>query len=146
MLLEETERLATLSENSIDAVHSLRSEIERTMNDAEPQNKIVRLIDGLKVLSKEHDEVRGMMMPIIEALQFQDRMKQNLENLKKEREIITDETLELLYSTPVSGFFYITDSELKQLGVREEWFRSAVDPSRLEHIFACDIDDDFAAW
>ena len=83
VLLQDTERVSSLSKTSLDAINGLRADQNGELSQQMDQNSIQDLITGLKALCAEHDDVRDMIDPILKALQFQDRMKQNLDNLVK---------------------------------------------------------------
>lgn len=84
VLMQDTERVSVLSQSSLDAIASLRTDTAKELDEKKPEGgRIVNLIVGLKALCAEHDDVRDMIDPILLALQFQDRMKQNLDNLIK---------------------------------------------------------------
>ncbi len=83
-LMEDAERISNMSAESLTAVNKLRSTIEVKLNTKDPSKAaIANLITGLKSLCKDQSEIRDIVSPLIEAMQFQDRMTQNINNIKK---------------------------------------------------------------
>lgn len=80
ILLQNTSRVSQLSEESIAAIEGLNEKIKMHMQG--PSNSsLEELITTLQNLAQENDEVKNVIHPIIESLQFQDRLRQNLENI-----------------------------------------------------------------
>lgn len=82
MLLEELERVSTVSSETMEAVLSTKGELEKYRAEEDLQ-QATRLIAVLKALAEEKDEVADKISPIIETLQFQDRIRQKMENVSK---------------------------------------------------------------
>jgi len=82
MLLQNTARVSELSDKSLRAIQSLQKTLKASF-----MGKTVldmnQVIQSLEQLSKEHDEIQEIIQPIIRSLQFQDRLRQNLENIQK---------------------------------------------------------------
>lgn len=80
LLLDDSNRIAEMSadtENEINAIRGIISEI----NQETTAETLHKLIKTLSDLMNDHKSVPQIITPIIEALQFQDAMRQQLENL-----------------------------------------------------------------
>lgn len=82
MILAESKRVSNLSQESLQAVKAMQTSLN-SMMQGHPAMNLGALLKSLHVLSQEHQEIQGVINPIIESLQFQDRLRQNLENLGK---------------------------------------------------------------
>lgn len=85
-LLKDSERIAHLSEESIRAVKTLRDELleiakQPTTGEPPKGTRINHIISALKELSEKDQTVSEHIEPIITALQYQDRITQNFNNL-----------------------------------------------------------------
>lgn len=91
ILLQDTKRVSQMSDESLKAVESLKSTLAQSFlpannldaNDARSGRPVLDLITSLRAMVKEHNEIQNIINPILEALQFQDRMTQNLDNCLK---------------------------------------------------------------
>ena len=81
-LISEAGRRASMSQKALDATRSIQQSIE-SLRTSDDKKKISSLVNILESISKEHSELGSLTGPIIEALQFQDRLRQNLENMGK---------------------------------------------------------------
>ncbi len=79
-LLRNTARVSQLSAESLVAIQGLQAAISIRMGEKSREG-LAQLIKNLEVLAAEHDEVQNVIHPIIQALQFQDKLRQNLENV-----------------------------------------------------------------
>ena len=79
-LLNDAARVSELSSDSIQAISGLQSKLKVHFDSG---SSIDDLVETLSKLANEHDEVKNVIHPIIESLQFQDRLRQNLENIAK---------------------------------------------------------------
>jgi hypothetical protein len=79
LLLQNTVRVSQISAESIAAIQGLQKAISVRFGDNSREN-FVKLIKNLEDLANEHEEVQNVIHPIIQALQFQDKLRQNLEN------------------------------------------------------------------
>lgn len=75
-LLKDIKRVSAMSSESLNALNSLQSVLS-SINKENYQE----LHKSLSTLSREHGEIDSYIQPIMEALQFQDRFRQNLENV-----------------------------------------------------------------
>ncbi len=82
MILAESKRVSSLSQESLQAVKAMQASLNSLMQ-GNPAMNLGALLKSLHVLSQENQEIQGVINPIIESLQFQDRLRQNLENLGK---------------------------------------------------------------
>lgn len=79
-LLQTTSRVSELSEDSLTAINDLKHKLQ---NHIAKKGSSEDLISSLQDISSRYDEIQNVIHPIIETLQFQDRLRQNLENLSK---------------------------------------------------------------
>lgn len=82
MLLDDANRVAAMSKETLDAIGSMQEIITmlHPSGDREVANKLAKaLLDA----SKEDQSVNSFITPILEALQFQDRINQNMGNMIK---------------------------------------------------------------
>lgn len=77
-LLQDIARVSAMSSDSLKALEGLKSMLRSFDNSNYNQ-----LHKSLQSLSREHSEINQYIQPIMEALQFQDRFRQNLENVVK---------------------------------------------------------------
>lgn len=77
-LLENIARVSQVSQDSLEALDQLKS----MLKDVNQQN-LQQLQDSLSLLSRQNGEIDGFIQPIMQSLQFQDRLRQNLENIVK---------------------------------------------------------------
>jgi hypothetical protein len=82
-LLKKTERVASISSESLNALVSLKDTLGQHFAEEQKIKPVEHLLESLEALSREHKEVGVVIEPIIEALQFQDLLRQNLENIIK---------------------------------------------------------------
>ena len=82
-LLKKAERVASVSTESLKALSTLKDAFGRQSADQAREKPVEHLLESLEALSQEHREVSGIIGPVVEALQFQDLLRQNLENMIK---------------------------------------------------------------
>ena len=82
MLLNDATRVSKMSKETLDALNSLKAQLSGT-GKLLPDTKAKSVVGALKRLSAQHLEIGEFASPIIETLQFQDRIRQNMENLAK---------------------------------------------------------------
>ncbi len=75
-LLQDIDRVSKMSEDSLKALNNL----QHLLKGVDKEN-YAQLKKSLTTLSQENKEIDGYIQPIMEALQFQDRFRQNLENI-----------------------------------------------------------------
>lgn len=82
LLLRNTQRVSSISQESLNALQGLRKSIHLRLGD-EKSKKVPmgQLVKSLELLATEHNEIDSVIHPIISSLQFQDRMRQNFENM-----------------------------------------------------------------
>lgn len=76
VLLKDIKRVSAMSSESLNALSALQN----VLKTADREN-YQQLHKSLSTLSQEHNEIDSYIQPIMEALQFQDRFRQNLENV-----------------------------------------------------------------
>ena len=81
-LLSDAERVSKMSQDTLDAVQTLKK-IKLEKQGQSDDNMTKDLISGLVQLTQQHQDVAELIHPIIEALQFQDRITQNMQNMVK---------------------------------------------------------------
>lgn len=82
MLLQNTARVSELSEKSLQAIAGLQKTLKTVFVGKNVLN-MHQVIQSLEHLAKEHHQIQEIIHPIIRSLQFQDRLRQNLENIQK---------------------------------------------------------------
>jgi hypothetical protein len=78
LLLKDISRVSAMSSESLKALESLQSMLSKF-----DKKNYQQLQKSLASLSRENTEIDSYIQPIMEALQFQDRFRQNLENIVK---------------------------------------------------------------
>ena len=81
-LVEDSNRISKMSEDTANAIKNLAIVISE-INQKTTASALKKLINALSGLITEHKTVHEIIMPIIEALQFQDALRQQMENLGK---------------------------------------------------------------
>lgn len=81
VLLNNTARVSQISNESLAAIEGMQKAISIHFEGDQGRESLHALISSLQLLAREHAEVQGVIKPIIQALQFQDRLRQNLENM-----------------------------------------------------------------
>ncbi|MES2743922.1 MAG: hypothetical protein V4655_00785 [Bdellovibrionota bacterium] len=76
VLLKDIKRVSAMSGDSLKALNSLQGILKNVDHD-----NYAHLRKSLETLSKENHEIDSYIQPIMEALQFQDRFRQNVENI-----------------------------------------------------------------
>jgi hypothetical protein len=80
-LMNEAKRVFKMSEHTLETLQSYKEQLSQMGEDgAMKSNELIR---GLKKLAKQNSEIDDIASPIIESLQFQDRIRQNMENVVK---------------------------------------------------------------
>ena len=88
VLLKKTARVSQLSEDSLKAIEEFKSDLDEKLSNTECN--LTDLVSNLKKLTHENAEAKAIIGPIIEELQFQDRLRQNLENIAKTVEVFLE--------------------------------------------------------
>lgn len=83
ILVEDADRISQMSEDTLGALSTMREIIHSLTSGSRDTKKANNLSLALNELSGENLEVRQMLQPILEALQFQDRITQNMDNLSQ---------------------------------------------------------------
>ena len=102
LLVEDAQRVARMSATTLAAVKELRVELDRMRQRSAGVNSDT-LMEGLKKLMSEHSDVKDFVYPIVETLQFQDRIRQNMDNLAKAMSAWRDERAKIVGGRPVSA-------------------------------------------
>ncbi len=83
-LMAKAERVSKISAAGLVALKAAKRTLDQHKGPAKYNPVAINsLIKSLQGLSREHEEVRGIINPIIENLQYQDRLRQRLENISK---------------------------------------------------------------
>lgn len=109
LLLKDAARVSELSEDSLHAIQGLQKELKLRSGSSLAGTNMVSLIKTLTQLAHEHEEIQGVVKPIIQSLQFQDRLRQNLENFQKMIPIW------LQYRKRIAGQGQFSESDLSQM-------------------------------
>lgn len=86
ILLEDTSRVSAISEESVAAIQEIKGKlknlhIQHGDEDEAVDNSVTSLVNTLKKVNEEHQELDNIINPIITSLQFQDRFLQNMNSL-----------------------------------------------------------------
>ncbi len=76
-LTKEAARVSSMSKEAVDAVDAVRMAAAFAVEGKAATN----LIAGLKKLAADHSEVQSFIDPIVQTLQFQDRVTQMMDNI-----------------------------------------------------------------
>ena len=79
-LVKESSRISAMSEQTLEAIKKIKTDVLADDSCPEAQ-KVKKLAKELYQFSQQHQEIKDMVSPIIQCLQFQDRLSQNLKNL-----------------------------------------------------------------
>lgn len=82
MLLTDATRVSKMSAETLAALDTLKAQLQ-IASKLVPDERTRSIVGTLKSLSAQHLEIGEFATPIIETLQFQDRIRQNMENLAK---------------------------------------------------------------
>ena len=89
LLMSDARRISSMSEDTLGAVRDFRKTILQLQDKIDDEqldqefSTTQRLIQELSRLTHEHEEVNELVQPIVQALQFQDRITQNMENMRR---------------------------------------------------------------
>ena len=81
-LLKDSSRISKMSSDTLTAIQNLEKLITE-MGQKQSKELLKKLISALSGIVKEHRSVNDVIMPIVEALQFQDAIRQQMENVCK---------------------------------------------------------------
>lgn len=101
LLLKDASRMSAMSATTLEAVEKLRDQIDQLSKNS-PQVNRPALVQQLSRLCSESTEFETAVMPIIEALQFQDRIRQVMENLVKMTRVWQQERAQFLAKPSLS--------------------------------------------
>lgn len=82
ILLNDSSRISKMSSDTIAAMKTIESSLNTSNSQTSPM-KVTKLISALRGIVQDHRTSNEILMPIIEALQFQDLIRQQMENLGK---------------------------------------------------------------
>ena len=90
IIAKDAARVSKMSDDALSALTQLRDQLPKSKaatssekaTETSPQN-LSNLIGALKKIGHEHADIFSFIGPIIENLQFQDRIRQQMENLGK---------------------------------------------------------------
>ncbi len=94
MLLKDSGRISKMSADTLAAVRNLEGIVAAVSNKPTAET-LKKLIDALFGFVKENRSVNDVIMPIVEALQFQDSIRQQMENMGKVMEAWSEARLTL---------------------------------------------------
>ncbi len=108
-LMSDAKRVASMSKETLDAFEKAREIIDNLVNvgDRKVANEIGLLLKGM---SDKNAQIQQTVMPIIEALQFQDRITQNMDHVTE----VIRMWLEMRSKVMEKGSF--TDEDKVELG------------------------------
>ena len=83
-LMDDSKRIARMSKETLEAVRRLKDSLEPQLGgSARSGLATAKLIATLREFARQYQDVQELLSPIIRALQFQDRIRQNSENMTK---------------------------------------------------------------
>lgn len=82
-LLKEVQYRSELSSQALDAIKEIHSYYQKNYSTNATYTSLPDLIVDLKIMATEDNSVSEFINPIISCLQFQDRLRQRLENMTK---------------------------------------------------------------
>ncbi len=84
-LAQDIARISAMSTDTVKALGDVRHMITTNHSEAKVIGAVsVRsLVQALKQIGKEHQDIQDVIAPLITTLQFQDRVRQQMENLVK---------------------------------------------------------------
>ncbi|MCB9229535.1 MAG: hypothetical protein H6618_07985 [Deltaproteobacteria bacterium] len=82
ILMDDADRVSAMSRETLDALQSMK-DIVNALGNREDRDSANELALALKDSSSQDDEVKKLIYPILETLQFQDRISQNMGNMTK---------------------------------------------------------------
>jgi hypothetical protein len=82
-LSAKADRIAALPAESRQVLERLKATATESKASKDPSSWTSQLMDALEKLAKEESQVSDLINPIIESLQFQDRLQQNLATMHK---------------------------------------------------------------
>ncbi|MFK7823994.1 MAG: hypothetical protein AB8G05_07555 [Oligoflexales bacterium] len=82
IILDDAARVSAISKETLDAISSMREIINNLTSDGD-RDAANDLARALAQTASEDEEMRMFVSPIMEALQFQDRIAQNMNNFSK---------------------------------------------------------------
>ena len=80
LLMNDVKRRASLTQDAFNSLNQLQSQVTEQYENFGQKN-LNKLLQILHRFSDENQEMRQLLIPVIEVLQFQDKLRQNLENL-----------------------------------------------------------------
>ena len=82
ILLEDATRVSAVSQDTLDALNSMK-DLVNALGSKESRDTAKELATALSETAAQDEEIRAFVSPIMEALQFQDRVSQNMSNFTK---------------------------------------------------------------
>ena len=82
-IMTDSARVSKISEDTLNAVSKFRNLIDNLDSKNRDVDMANNLVKSLKGIASQDAEVGGLIQPILEALQFQDRITQNMANMKR---------------------------------------------------------------
>jgi hypothetical protein len=83
LLVEDAGRVSHVTQETLDAFESMRDLVNLLAPVNADRNSANALAANLKGLAKSNQQINEYVTPLIETLQFQDRIAQNMDNLAK---------------------------------------------------------------
>jgi hypothetical protein len=113
---EDIARVSSMSKDTVDALTSVRTIIKShgSVRSTLEENKISTLVTALKKINQEHEDISDVIMPLVTSLQFQDRVRQQMENTVKMLRVWLDyrEENEPISKEDLGGFGQLLAAEV----------------------------------
>lgn len=142
ILLDDAMKVSALSKDTLGAINSMREVINNLTNERD-KDAANDLAKALTQASTEDEEMRRFVSPIMESLQFQDRISQNMNNFSKMLRTYIEKREELL------GMPQLSEEDRVDFGNRllecttmpeeREVIRSFIDNLKEEEIAETDV-------
>ncbi len=82
-LISDSERITTMSTETLQALIDLKKELNQLSGQNSNTGDVTKIKEVLQSVQKSHEDTRLFLEPVIESLQFHDRIRQRMENVLK---------------------------------------------------------------
>lgn len=82
-LISDSERITTMSTETLQALINLKKELNQLSGQTANTGDVTKIKEVLQSVQKSHEDTRMFLEPVIESLQFHDRIRQRMENILK---------------------------------------------------------------
>lgn len=82
-LMEDSNRISSMGKQTIEILADLKKQMNQSGDQSLNVRPLHSVVKILKKVKSDHSEIDSFIMPIIQSLQFQDRVRQQMENSVK---------------------------------------------------------------